>query len=62
MLSEGTCSFIAAKRMMAAIATTHPMSAAHTKVQTFKHSVATIVLVNAKTELRSGGLAIQGKV
>jgi flagellar biosynthesis regulator FlbT len=62
VLSEGTRSLIIAKRVMAVAVVTKPTSVDHAKVQAFKHSVAIVVLVDAKSELCNGGLAIQGKV
>jgi hypothetical protein len=40
----------------------HPTSIARAKVHALKHNVAIIVLTDVEFKLRSGELAIQGKV
>jgi hypothetical protein len=62
MLTQGTCSLFATKRVTATIVAAHPTSTVRTKVQAFKHIVVIIVLTNAESELCSDELAIQSKV
>ncbi len=62
MLSEGTRSLLAAKHVIVATIDVHPTSIARAKVHALKHNVAIIVLTDVEFKLRSGELAIQGKV
>jgi hypothetical protein len=61
-IGEGIYSLFVAKRVTTVVAAVHPMSVVHAKVQAFKCSMATTMLVDAEFELRNNRLAIQGKV